>query len=453
MSYFKNINLETDIATVSTANSNDANVAANTIWSGDFEDIVNQTGIQFIAKYNQETTIYCDQSIDGISATITDSWDVNKNTGFTTTIASAAPYYRIRVNNHNLTEVAQGQIVSAKTAVINPLPRRLSSTDGLTSTISGISDSLGFDIAGTPNCELRVVEPYRLVGTQFSETTLDSNFWTFSNAAGGSYTMAGDILLDTVTTANAYSKVTSVRVARYVPACSNRFRSQITLGDTGETKNSRKWGCFSASANDGCYFELDGTSIYVVTKKGGSATRLASTSWNGNRVLPTITNCNTWEIYWNNKSVWFTINDILAHKVTATSTVWSNTLNLGIVMSTTNTLGLNTTHKISTRTMSIFRMGKEITASIYKYLTTGTSAICKYSAGVIHSVTVGAPTAAAGLCTIADNAAGTTTNPITVLDLNKSTGVVGYIQLNCSFYTGLSVTTTGSGGNVTIIYE
>jgi len=309
-----------------------------------------------------------------------------------------------------------------------------------------ITDSTGFDVNATPNCELRIIEPYRLVGTQFTGTTTDPNFWTMANVGSGVITQSGDILLDTAATANSSSTITTVRVARYVPACSNRFRSQITLGDTGATNNSRKWGAFDGT--NGCYFELDGTTIYAVTLKDGTPTRVASTSWTNCCNLPTLTNCNTWEIYWNNKSVWFSINDTLAHKVTGTTATWTSQINLPIKISSTNTLGLGASHTIRARVAAIHRLGAAKTLPIYKHISGAATTICKYSIGFLHSVTVNSP---GTLCTVVDNFTGSTP-VIAVIDTNKTSGGVGQYNYDCPFFTGLTIITTGTG-DVTVCYE
>ncbi len=54
MSYFKDVNLHENIAHVSTLNSNTANVAASTTWTGTFEEVTNQTAIQWVGKYDRE---------------------------------------------------------------------------------------------------------------------------------------------------------------------------------------------------------------------------------------------------------------------------------------------------------------------------------------------------------------------------------------------------------------
>ena len=449
MSYFREINVHQDCATVSTLNSFSANVGANTTVTGTgWDEVVNQSGLQFVGIYNREVTVTLEQSIDGITPIIEDDWTFLRNVGFSKTVTSAAPYYRIKIQNHNATLEAQGSLVSAATAIISPLPRSTSETGGLITTTYGMSDYNNFAIDANINGDLRVATPFRLVGTQFDGSALDTNFWTAANVGSGVTTVSGDLLLDTAATANSSSTVTSVRVGRYIPSIPHKWRSQLTLGDTGVANNSRKWGAFDAAGQNGCYFELDGTGLYIVTLKGNAPTRVVSTDWNYSRIIPTLTNCQTYEIQWNNKAVYFLINDILSHKVTATTATWSNTMHLGIKLSTTNTLGLGSSRTLRARTASIVRLGAEKTSPIYKHIAGAATTQCKSGPGTLHSIIVNKP---GTLCTVVDNISGTTP-AIAIIDCDKTTGIVSQAQFDCPFFTGLRVITTGAV-DITVIYE
>jgi hypothetical protein len=147
MSYWKDINIAQDIATVSTANTL-GDIATGAAASGSFEEITNQTAVQFIAKYDQNTTIYIDQSLAGSVPDITDTFHGVANAGLASYVASVAPYYRVRVKNESITAPASGSLVAAKTAIWNVLPRSLGHNGGL--AMESPYDDYGFRAEYTP---------------------------------------------------------------------------------------------------------------------------------------------------------------------------------------------------------------------------------------------------------------------------------------------------------------
>ena len=152
-----------DTATISTLNST-TNIGAGVTWSGDFETITNQSAIQFALLYDQYTTIYVDQGLDTTTAMLTDTFYGEPNVGLAHSIASIAPYYRIRVKNQNAGTQATGSITSAKTAILNILPRTLSHSGAL--RIASPVDEYGWSAENTKQGETRTVTPTRLIGAQ-----------------------------------------------------------------------------------------------------------------------------------------------------------------------------------------------------------------------------------------------------------------------------------------------
>lgn len=313
-----------------------------------------------------------------------------------------------------------------------------------------IRDQYGFAAENTPNDELRVVEPVRLVGAQFEGATLDTNFWTSTLAANGTAAVgSGMLLLTTTADSGSSASVQSVRTARYIGSASTRFRAQLRLGDTTTTNNKRRWGVFTTGAgSNGCFFEEANGALSVVTRKNNADTAVASASWNGNTTVPTLTNCNTFEIYYNNKKVYFVINGVLMHTVTATTATWSNTKTFPIRLENSNT-GVGTVETLEAWTATITRLGKNETSPQYKYITGAATTVCKLSPGTLHRIIVNQ---AGTLCTIYDQTSGAV--PIMgILDTSKTTGTIGSIEYECPFFNGLTIVTTGAGTDITVIYE
>ena len=448
MSYFKNINLEQNVAHVSTLNSSTDVINANTTWTGDWEEVTNQSAIQWVGKWTREVIFILEQGTNGVDPVISDSFTYLRDIGFSGSAVSAAPYYRVSVQNTSLASNAVGEITTAATTVFNPLPRTLSCCGGLESTICGLADHRDFEIDASPNHELLSVVPFRLCGSQFGAAK-DGNFWVEATANSASVTVSNGIatLNTNVTAPNGSASYTTFRNARYVAGSANRFRSQVTMS-AAATNNSRKVGPFDGT--NGAYFELDGAILYAVTLKGGSPTRVASTSFSNSRILPDLTKNVTYEIYYNNSNVWFLLNGEMMHVISASTATWTNEISIKARLSTTNSANEQGNHTIIARNCAIHRLGAERTEAIYKNINGGVAnQVLKVGPGRLHRVLINTP---GTLCILYDNAIPDTSNRIASIDCNKTTGLGNYFNFEIPFFNGLSVVTTGAS-DVTVCYE
>lgn len=329
--------------------------------------------------------------------------------------------------------------------IVEAVPRSLDEHGHLKVGVEHFSDEYGWGVENTPMDEMRVVTPVRLAGSTFVGNTIDSNFWTTTSANGGTWLQSAcQITLSTKTTsANGSIAIQSVANARYTGGSCNRYRAQIRLGDTGATNNARRWGMFNST--DGAYFKLNGTTLYACTRKNNIETAVASTSWNGNRTVPTLTDVQAYEIYITNAKVYFSIAGILRHTASFSTTTWTNTTNLPVRADNTNSSGLSTNHTIDIRVATIYRLGQELTSPRYKYIGSNSTNVLKQNSGRLHAVV---NTNNAGTITVYDNTAGSGTQ-IAVIDATK---VLGTITFNVSFFVGLTVV-TASGALCTVIYE
>jgi hypothetical protein len=99
-------------------------------------------------------------------------------------------------------------------------------------------------------------------------------------ATGGSITWAAPETNLSVGTANGASAIrTTNRYHYYQPGVSNLIIQTLALGDMGKVNNRRRWGYFDAQ--NGLFWELDGTTMNVVIRNGGVDTKVAKVSWNG----------------------------------------------------------------------------------------------------------------------------------------------------------------------------
>ena len=310
-------------------------------------------------------------------------------------------------------------------------------------------DDYGWDVENTPQNEMRVVIPTRLCGTAFGGNNFDTNFWS----SGGTINSAtisqinGQVILSAGTNSSGTVTLTSVRPGRYMSGSANKWRGQIQLSDTGTTNNYRQWGvAIDSGATDGAWFELTGSTMNVVTSVAGVATRVPSASWNVSTTIPTLTNVNAYEIYYNNGKVYFTIGGNIAHTVNANTAPWSSNLTLRCFHKNTN-VGNTTNVTLNCRASSIQRLGQLDSETQTYYNPAGANAgtQLKYGAGQLHVVIPGSNV---GAINFYDSIGGATTQ-IAFVDMSKQSGT---LEFNIPFFTGLWIVGTGAGV-YTIVYE
>lgn len=313
-----------------------------------------------------------------------------------------------------------------------------------------LDDNYGFGVENTPMGEQRSVQPNRLVGTTFVGTTLDPNFYTATTINSATVSQANNQVALIVGTNSAGSCfLQSVRTARYTGGSSNRYRAQIMLSDTGLANNYKRWGAIDGGVTrtDGCFFELSGQTLNIATMKAGVISRSASTIWNKNTTVPTLTNVNTYEIYWTNSKIHFVINDVLMHTIAATTYTWSDTLNLKTFLENTN-YGNTTGTNLFCRVATIYRLGNLNTNPTYFHGTTAASTVLKYAAGTLNKITLNDPSGT--LISIYDSI-GTATNPIAVISAPAQANPVT-LTYDVPFNNGLYIVSTGTW-DYTVNYE
>ena len=398
-------------------------------------------------------------------------WDINDEyeylysiNNFSRTVQAVNSFFRVRIMNLSTTSATTYfRLQSILLPIGSPTPRSTDEHDHLPVKVSHISDLYGFEVENTPMGEMRVITPIKLVGSAFDGTTIDTNFWTVTNAAGGTTTQANaQITLATNTTANGSTKINSLRRSRYLSGTSNGYRARIQLGDTGTANNVRRWGVAWGATmptyTDGAYFQLSGTTFSIVTLKGGSATTVNNGSFNGSlgATYDLTTVDTTYEIYWTNGKVYFVIGDEILHTVTASSATWANTMNFHIYHENTNSSGSTSNVTMSSRVSSVRRFGALNTQPTSKFQS-GTTAgnIMKYGPGNLNKIIISTVTSGS-VITLYDNtaASGTILWQGTLTFGNQGgTGIHTVNFGGLPFATGLTLVIATQNSNVLVIYE
>ena len=319
-------------------------------------------------------------------------------------------------------------------------------------------DEYGFDVENTPLNEMRVAQAVKLAGATYESSSIDTNFWTATQTGtgAGSSQGSGFLTVQSGTTTTGVASFISTRRAAYNGGSCNRYRAQITLPDTGNANNIRRWGCSDGTTqagtfNNGVFFELNGTTIQgkVRTNATGSAvdTIIAFSGFTLN------TNMNTYEIYYTNKSVYFSINGNLVGTYSVANNNWSVTKNFYIITESLNLAG-TTSYLLQAAVQTIVRLGERSSEPIYKYINAAGTYTLKNAQGKIHSIVINGTGGGNTVVSVVDSPSGGATPVMATLTFpNGSTPLAIPFNTNgLSFYTGLTIIVTGTG-QVTVMYE
>jgi len=412
-------------------------------------------GLQVMLRTDQNCILYVDQS--GNSGT---NWDITdtytylwSKGGQSWTTQAVGDAFRVRLVNQASAATTYTRLATALCPIVEAVPRALSPNGNFQVDIMEMLDTFGTGVLATPQGQLRIADNVRLVGAQFDDSAvLDTNFWGSTAVGSGTIVPGGSqVILRTGALVNSAGTIQSVRRGRYIGGISNYFRSTSRFpAVTGA--NRRRLGAYDAA--NGFFFEHDGTTLSVVTRKGGVDTRVASGSFNGDlgNTYVLDDNPHAFEIYWSNKSTWFTLDTIILHKFSGASPL-SNTNNLSASAEVANLAGNTNANSLEVRAATINRLGMLSSETTYKYIAGAATTICKFSGGRLIRVIINNPDAAAQNITVYDSTGGTT-NQIAALGVPNlnNVGVPVSIEFGCPFFNGLTVV-TDNAAPVTIIYE
>jgi len=162
---------------------------------------------------------------------------------------------------------------------------------------------------------------------------------------------------------------------------------------------------------------------------------------------------HAFEIYWSNKSTWFTVDNVILHKATGSTAPLTNTNALPAAAESANLAGNTNNNTLEVRAAAINRLGQLNTETSYKYIAAATTTICKYAGGRFHRIIINNPDTAAQTISIYDSTGGAS-DPIAILNIPNiaNVGVPISIEFGCPFFNGLTVITSNAAP-ITLIYE
>jgi len=453
MSFFSR--LKQDVL-VSANNSSNANLGGGASFTGTSEGTLGINAVQVALKADQNCLVQIEQSING------SDWDIIDTLGYVIikpgawTVMAVASFVRVVVTNMNATTATTFfRLQTLLCPIANPLPNSLSDEGNLMVGVYEIEGDFATRVEVTPHSALRPVSPLRLVGGEF-EQAFDTSFWTKTSQVGtGDSVVANCVNILSTGTTNASSIiVNSARVGRYASGTDNYFNGEIRLpAVTGI--NTRRWGAFNT--NDGFFFEHDGTTLKVVTRKGGSPTSVSSGSFNGYMGATYVpgTNVHFYEINYTRDGVWFFIDNRLLHHIAATTATLTNEVALPVGLENTNGANINN-NQLEVWSASIYRNGPISTQAQFLHLNALATTTLKKGPGNLQRVIINNVGSATDTLTLYDNTAASGLI-IGIIPLG-GTAIVVPVSLDyggLSFNIGLTaVIASGvTPGDVTILFE
>jgi hypothetical protein len=436
-------------------NSSSASLVSGGSFVGIAVSTLGVAGIQVSLHTDQNCTVWIEQSPNGIDWDISDAYNYYTSfNNFGITVQAINSYYRVIVKNIGLSSQTIFRLQSALCPIVEALPRSLTQDGNLKVAIEEFEDRFGFFVENTPNDEMRVITPFRLVGSTFTGSTLDSNYWVTGSGSGSIVASGAQVIITTGSTANGSIPMQSVRTARYIGGESNRCRIVMQVPDTGVANNIRRFGAFTTT--DGAFYELNGSTNKVITRKGSVDTPVSTGSFNGvlGKEIIVPTGVKTWEIYWNNSRVYFSINGQLVHTVEALNDTWTNTLALPVRFENVNGASASSIVNMNVRNAVIHRLGDALSQPTSYYFASGQTAgvNLKLGAGNLHSVVVNSVTNNS-VITLADATSGSTPIITSMLASNTTTTPYAIDFMGLPFFTGLRLIVASFNASLTIIYE
>lgn len=324
-----------------------------------------------------------------------------------------------------------------------------------------VHDRSTFYFDSSPHGVALAASPKILCGGDFYASTLDTTYWTKSEANSATASFSnGEAVLTSGTDSAGRATLYSAQRAIHHNGTSNTFRAFVRFSNTGTADNRRRFGVgFGASMpslDDGLFFYLDGTTFGVAKLTGGSFSSSNSGSFNGSVASYSIdTNVHLFEIVYTTHKAHFYIDGILLHTLTATTSHLCNTSHHHAFFENEND-GSTTSVGLTVSGGAIHRVGHSHAQPTYKYNTgTTTGVVAKYGPGLLRSVTL-QNVAATAAVTIYDNtaASGTViyaTGPIADAAITVPRQVVfgGGIQFNL----GLTLVVATASAGVLLEFE
>lgn len=249
-------------------------------------------------------------------------------------------YQRIKLI-HGADNVNAGDVAAA-----NPLP--MADTDA----------EFGLSVGVTSLRDKVMAQRYTILADSIADGL--ASFWTFTTSGTGSVAMAiGEGLIQTGTAVGAAAQMLSTAPA-YYPGQVHWLNSAIRFDTPAVGATLRIGPCTVQGTTpwDGGFYELNDTTLNIVTVKLGVRTVVASTAWSRFASAPFTldTNYHQFEVRWTANRMDFLVDNSLRHTASGGATTLTGTLNFPMLLQAINVSG-SSNRALGVRNIGIGRFG------------------------------------------------------------------------------------------------
>lgn len=301
--------------------------------------------------------------------------------------------------------------------------------------------------------DLQTVQRTSLIADNFRQTAgLDLETWNVSVTGTGSAAIAnGRLEINTGITANSTARAETEERGRFISGSHQVFRAGIKIGDSGFANNKRRWGVFDATS--GYFFEIDNTTLYAVSRRAGTDTRVAAADFSDVQGFSPFNTSARYEILYFGNTAIFGINGETHHRMSGEvgGLPRTNATNFPNAFECNNSGGSTSDVTLIVTGTSQQRYGPDRLTPRMKNVTGATTRVLKADAGGLQRVIIGHGSGA-NTATFYDNTAASGTI-IGSLSLNTSVGGSKSVEFGGVFSLGLTVVTTGADTDITVVYD
>lgn len=334
---------------ISIRNSSNVPLTANGEFVGEWEatqPFANLSVVVFADKPSGIDGLVVEHSSDEVNVDDDDTYSVVANNGKVFSVGLFTKFVRVRFKNN--ATYAQGVFrLQTMLHMSAPKPSSHRVSDGVTSQDDG---ELGITVFTDPEVQetalitpqirdIATVSRVPLIIESFRTSTLDTDLWQSTILGSGLVGILNETLsLKTGITPLSSGKLNSKFPGRFVSGSHMQFRAGVTIPDSGVTDNTRRWGPFDTQ--NGYFFELNGTTLYAVSRRAGVDTKVASTLWDLPFVNSSFQGANRYEIAFFGNTALFGINAHVFHRMAGTvgGLPRTQTLSLPITFENVNAL-------------------------------------------------------------------------------------------------------------------
>jgi hypothetical protein len=368
-----------------------------------------------------------------------------------------ATYFRIVFDNTS----ASAQTVFHLTTVLadtgltdtqSQLSASLSRSSLATQTRAQIYDFFNDEFAAVaPQIQdLQTVQRTSIIADNFRQTTgLDTQTWASTlTGTGGAAIVNGRLDLTTGVTANSTSRVNTRRVGRFVSGSHQLFRVGVKFTDVANTNNRQRLGAYDDTS--GYFWELDSGTLYAVSRRAGTDTRVAAADFNIiDDFVVAATSYRLEILYFGNTAI-FSVNGEPHHRMSGevSGLPRTNGTNFPNRFECINYGGSTTARTLTVTGTSQQRYGPDHTSPRYVRVLGAGTTVLKSDSGRLHRVIVSAGIGG-NTTTIYDDPAAAV-NVIAALGVGP---IIGSVEIGVDFNNGLAVIQTGAATDVTYIFD